>query len=82
MIKTAMRAAVILYVLVWAVIVIRAWTKLGPEQASVLFLAGGGLLIVLWRLWHGFRYMLFGGKVPRVALGQGTQFPPAKAKGD
>ena len=82
MIKTTMRAAVILYVLVWAAIVIRAWSKLGHEQASVLALAGGGLLIVLWRVWNGLKYMLFGGAVPRVALGQGTLFPTVKAKGD
>ena len=82
MVKRAKLIALAVYVLGWTVVVVRAWIKWGPERAGTALLVGVMLLVVVWRLWSGIRYILFGGKAPRVAIGQNTQFPMARPRKD
>jgi len=74
--KQISRIAIVAYFVVVAVVVWRADVKYGVEQAA--WFGGFGLvfLIVIWRLWRGFRYVIFGGRVPIAAVGQNTQFQP------
>jgi hypothetical protein len=78
--KQLSRIAIGLYVVVLALLVWRAEVKYGSETAAGFAGVGLVFLIVLWRLWRGFRYVLVGGRVPVAAVGQNTQFQPPTPK--
>jgi hypothetical protein len=77
--KYVWRVAVGLYLAVLALLVWRADVKYGSQTAASFAGVGVIFLVVLWRLWRGFHYVLFGGRVPVAAVGQ-TQFQPPSPK--
>ncbi len=80
MVKRASLFAILIYGMLVALLMWRADVKLGPEAAVRLGLVGLVLLLVIWRLWRGLRYMFAGGRIPMAAIGT-TQFqPPSPTK--
>ena len=77
--KWASRICLGAYVLVLAIVVLRALVKWGPSSAGWFLLVGLVFLVVFWRIWLMVRFVLFGGTMPWVAVSQGTDFlPPTK----
>jgi hypothetical protein len=70
-----------LYLLLLAVVVLKAGFNWGPAWAFWFLIGGVSLLVALWRLWLMASFVLFGGTMPWVTVGQGTDFlPPTKNK--
>ena len=70
------KVAIGAYLAVLAIFVWAAYVKYGPEMAAK-FVAGG--LVLLWilaRAWRGFKYIIFGGRLPANAIGRSVVQPP------
>jgi hypothetical protein len=78
--KQLLRAAMVAYLALLGVIVWRADVKYGANGGAKAALVGLILLVVLWRVWRAFSYILFGGRVPMTAVGQSAQFQPLSSR--
>ncbi len=78
--KQILRVMMVAYSALLLLVIWRADIKYGPDTAAKAAIVGVVFLVVLWRLWRGFRYMLFGGKVPMATVGQNAQFQPPSSR--